>query len=418
MTDAPFTAQPISLYLHVPFCASKCAYCDFTSAPDAELPLPDEGVMWAVRRDLGPDATLSDAFCAAVPLFLQEFADAGVMSRVPSVYIGGGTPTVLGSRLPRLLEQVLGMVRLAPGAEVTVEANPDSVTAELAEELLRAGATRFSLGVQSFDDAVLATLGRRHDSRSAEAAACTLVATGAQVSLDLICGVPGQSVDSWRESLERGIATGVGHLSVYPLSIEVGTPLESLIESGSCAEPDPDVAAEMMEIAAERLTDAGFERYEVASYARPGQRAVHNVGYWTGVPYLGVGPGAASMLPVPVALRTPMQHYVRTWPESWRARFTVNDTLESFLGYLWDRQPATLEALSDTDAAREDAMLGLRMSDGISDALASEAGATEVLRALEVDGLLEHDDHSGRWRTTERGWLLGNEVFSRVWAGE
>ncbi|TLM98774.1 MAG: hypothetical protein FDZ75_01590, partial [Actinobacteria bacterium] len=133
------------------------------------------------------------------------------------------------------------------------------------------------------------------------------------------------------------------------------------------------------------------------------------------VPYLGVGPSAASMLPVEVALGTPMEHYVRTWPVDWRARFVVNDTLESFLGYLWDRQPATLEPLSERDAFREDAMLGLRMREGITARLAEKAGATEALTDLWSTGLVAQVD--GRWILTERGWLLGNEVFERVWGG-
>lgn len=408
--------HPVSLYLHVPFCATKCAYCDFTSSPSASHLLPEEGVLWAVREHFGPDATLADAYCAAVPLFMQEFADSGVLDNVPSIYVGGGTPTVLGDRLPALLARVVSMVGLEPGAEVTVEANPDSLTAEIARSLLDAGATRFSLGVQSFDDAVLKVLGRCHDANTAEQAAAILHDSGAPFSVDLMCAVPGQSIASWRATLESALATGAGHLSVYPLSIEQGTPLAYAVEAGTVAEPDADVAAEMMQLAAEVLGDAGLVRYEVASYARPGHEARHNTGYWTGVPYLGVGPSAASMLPIPLALRTPLSHYVRTWPAEWRARFVINDTLESFLGYLWDRQPASLEALTAEEAAREDAMLGLRLADGIPVEAARGAGVESVLESLASEGLVERAD--GRWRTTERGWLLGNEVFSRVWTGE
>lgn len=408
-------ASPVSLYLHVPFCRTKCAYCDFTSATDAASPLPDEGIMWAVRRDLGPDATLVDAFCEAVPLFLQEFADRGLFRSVPSVYVGGGTPTVLGERLPTLIARVLGLTSLSADAEVTVEANPDSVTPALVDALRAVGVNRFSLGVQSFDPGVLRTLGRCHTAEQAEAAAAIIASSGAEFSVDLICGVPGLDEAAWRDSVSRAIATGAGHLSVYPLSVEDGTPLAARIEAGELADVDPDEAARHMEIAYAMLADAGFERYEVASYARPGKRARHNVGYWTGVPYLGVGPGAASMLPVPLALMTPMDHYLRTWPSDWRARFVMNDSLASFLGYLWDRQPASLEPLSGEDAAREDAMLGMRMSDGISSELATRAGVGAVLESLAADGLVVFAE--GRWSTTDRGWLLGNEVFERIWSG-
>ncbi|TLM97233.1 MAG: radical SAM protein, partial [Actinobacteria bacterium] len=159
----------VALYLHVPFCRTKCAYCDFTSAPDADSLLPEEGVVWAVRELLPADATLADAYCEAVPLFLDEFATRGLLGNVPSVYVGGGTPTVLGERLPRLLGRVLELATLAPDAEVTCEANPDSVDAGLAEKLVAAGVNRFSLGVQSLDADVLATLGRCHTAEQAEA---------------------------------------------------------------------------------------------------------------------------------------------------------------------------------------------------------------------------------------------------------
>lgn len=404
---------PVSLYLHVPFCVSKCDYCDFTSAPVADQPLPEEGVMWAIRERAGQNATLADAFAVAVPLYLAEFAERGVLARVPSVYIGGGTPTVLGDRLVGLVEQTLALCGLERDAEVCVEANPDTVTATLAEALVAAGVNRFSLGVQSFDDDVLATLGRCHDASSARRAVDVLGSTGARVSIDLICGVPGQTLDSWRATVATAIETGVGHVSVYPLSLEEGTPLAARVEAGRLDEPDPDAAAEMMLLAERMLPEAGLSRYEVASYAREGERAAHNTGYWTGRPYLGVGPAAASMLPIPLALLTPMDHYVRTWPESWNARFVVNDTLESFLGYLWDRQPASLLPVTDDESAREAAMLGLRLSDGITEAVAERAGAREALERLQAQGLIEHAD--GCWRTTTRGWLLGNEVFEAVW---
>ncbi len=422
-SDPQPVSSAVALYLHVPFCRTKCAYCDFTSAPTAELPVPDEGVMWAVRRGLAPDATLADAYCAAVPLFLEEFVSRGVLCDVPSVYVGGGTPTALGERLPELLERVLGQIGLRPGAEVTVEANPDSLTPELVTDLVNAGATRFSLGVQSVDDEVLALLGRCHTAAQARAAAALLAECGAPFSVDLICGVPDprgpeEAEAAWRASVEWAATCGASHASVYPLMVEDGTALQVRIDAGELPDPDPDVAAAQMALAEEILRDAGgMERYEIASYARPGCRARHNTGYWTGVPYLGVGPSAASMMPVSLALATPMDHYVRTWPQDWRARFVINDSLDSFLGYLWDRQPASLEALTPEEAAREDAMLGMRLTEGISAALAERAGATEALATLAGDGLVEARDDGG-WRLTHAGWLLGNEVFGRVWGGE
>lgn len=406
----------LSIYVHVPFCAAKCAYCDFVSACDAGSPIPDEGVMWAVRSRVGEHATMADAFAVAVPLFLEEFAHRGLLANVPSIYIGGGTPTMLGDRLVQMLHAVLDQVTLAPDAEVTVEANPDSLTPELVQGLMVNGANRFSLGVQSFDDRILADLGRIHSAEQAMAAAAMLKDAGAHFSIDLMCGVPGLDDDTWRKSLEIAATSGASHVSVYPLTLEQGTRLEDRVANGDLPEPDDDQAADQMRIAAEVLGDGGLDRYEIASFARPGCRSKHNVGYWTGVPYLGVGPSGASMLPIPLALRTPMDHYVRTWPEDWRARFVINDTMDSFLGYLWDRQPAELTPVTAEEAAREDAMLGLRLTDGIEDDLAERAGVVGRLKSLETAGLVAHDE--GRWRTTERGWLLGNEVFSAVWIND
>jgi oxygen-independent coproporphyrinogen-3 oxidase len=409
-------SEELALYLHVPFCAAKCSYCDFVSASDANDPVPEEGVMWGVRSGLADGSTLADAYVAAVPIFLQEFAARGLLAAVPSVYLGGGTPTMLGARLPQLLQSVLALASLQDGAEVTVEANPDSLTPELLDTTIKAGANRFSLGVQSFDDELLSDLGRCHTAQQASDAAKMLKESGVRFSVDLICGVPGLEEDVWRHSVAKAIASGAEHVSVYPLSVERGTLLYDRIASGVLPEIDDDLAAEQMVIAAGLLQAAGLNRYEVASYARSGCEARHNVGYWTGVPYLGVGPSAASMMPVTLAKKTPMDHYVRTWPDDWRARFVVNDTLESFLSYLWDRQPAELEPITSEQAVREDAMLGLRMVDGIEDSLAEKAAILERLSKLESAGLVEHAD--GRWRTTQRGWLLGNDVFSEVWLGE
>ncbi|MDZ4168827.1 MAG: radical SAM family heme chaperone HemW [Coriobacteriia bacterium] len=407
----------VSLYLHVPFCVSKCAYCDFTSAADDPCArVPAETVHY-VADALPSGADYGDAYVAALLAYLEEFVDAGVLHAVPSVYIGGGTPTLLGSRLAGLVTALRALPGLSADTEVTVEANPDSLTPALAAELASAGVTRVSLGVQSFDDQVLAWLGRRHDAAAAEAAASALRAAGLPFSVDLMCGVPGQVAASWAESVQRAIATGAGHVSVYPLSVEDDTPLAASIARGEVPEPDADTAADHLAVAATALRAAGFERYEVASYARPGQECRHNIRYWTGGAYLGVGPGAASMLPVHTAKKTPLSaRVVYSWPDDWRVRFTWHDTTSGFLSCLWDCPPVAIEALDASDAVREDAMLGLRLSAGITDELATRAGAQTGLAELADAGLVEHV--GGRWRTTERGWLLGNEVFGRVWSGE
>jgi oxygen-independent coproporphyrinogen III oxidase len=386
--------SPVALYVHVPFCKSRCSYCDFTSSSE-----PFSGVT-------------IDGYLAGVERSLRTYGEAGLLKQVPSIYFGGGTPTVLGTALPKLVALVLDHATLATGAEVTVEANPESLNAELLDALVSSGINRVSLGVQSFDDATLALLGRCHDASAARAAASLLADSGVDFSIDLICGVPGLTNDCWLETVAEAITSGAEHVSVYPLSIEEGTPLGRLVDAGQLDEPDEDAAADQMLAAARLLEEAGFERYEVASYARPGRRARHNSVYWSGGAYLGIGPSAASMLPGSLAVKVPALRDAADGGDS-RIRYVMHEELASFV----DREdelhaPSFVETLTGEDATREDAMLGLRLSDGISDDLAGEAGIGVALAQLELEGLVVHV--SGHWRVTERGWLLGNEVFSRV----
>lgn len=420
--NARTTNDPVSLYIHVPFCPSKCAYCDFVSAAvDVSAPAPggdDAMVTGATPRDLG------DAYVDAVLAHVAGAAEEGVLDAVPTVYVGGGTPTLLGERLVRLVRGVRAVPGLAADVEFTVETNPETTSESLTHALVLAGVTRFSLGIQSFDDDVLAALGRCHDAMAAERAAAVLRDSGMPFSLDLICGVPGQSDTSWRDSVERAIATGAGHVSVYPLSIEDGTPLSRAIDAGVLPEPDSDTAAEMMETAADLLTAAGLERYEVASYARPGQASRHNSVYWTGGEYLGIGPSAASMMSTAMLRRLARPAYeaaaadatADSYADSDRVRIVWAETLGDFLGGGLAQAPAQVETLSRADALREDAMLGMRMSSGITETLAEEAGVITALESLAASGLVARVE--GRWRPTRKGWLLGNEVFSAIWTGE
>ena len=389
----------VALYVHVPFCRSKCAYCDFYSLAGHEQ--------------------LQPAFVDAALFEAGHWSHYDLLDDVPSLYVGGGTPTALGGELPRLVAGLLETACLRSDADITVETNPETTDAALVDALVAAGVGRFSLGVQSFDDAVLRVLGRPHDARRAADAARLLAASGASLSLDLICGAPGQTEASWRGTLHRAVETGASHLSVYPLSVEGGTPLEATVAAGSVAAPDPDVAAEMMLTAESVLRDAGLYRYEVANYARPGSESRHNLVYWQGGAYLGIGPHAASMLPFR-ALRDVASS------ECWalgqlaedgqpaRARFSRDVQLLDYLKAPL-ASPGPFELLSAAQTAREDVMLGLRLVRGVTHAAVEAAGLPEVLRRLEGEGLVESED--GRWRTTERGWLLGNRVFGAVWNG-
>lgn len=411
MTDRPASASlqeapptPVAIYVHVPFCLSKCAYCDFYSEAGE-----------AQHHGRFVDAALFEA---------GHWSHYDLLDDVPTLYFGGGTPTVLGPELVRLVEGLVLTSGLRPDAEITVETNPEVTDPGLVAALIAAGVNRFSLGVQSFDDEVLRTLGRCHDADRARDAIRTLRDSGVAFSIDLICGVPGQSAESWEATLEEAVACGARHVSVYPLSIEEGTPMAAAVESGALAAPDSDEAADMMIAAEVALAAAGMPRYEVASYAQPGHEARHNLTYWTGGSYLGIGPHAASMLPFEAFERVAAGE---GWPapavagEPWtRARFTRITTLQEYLRHPLAR-PEPLELLTAAQVAREDVMLGLRLTLGVEAGSAEAAGVTEVLADLAEEGLLTLDpdgDGVARWRTTQRGWLLGNRVYGAVWNAE
>ena len=396
--------EPVSLYVHVPFCVSKCAYCDFYSqAGGGELHAPFV------------DAALFEA---------GHWSHYDLLDDVPTLYIGGGTPTLLADGLVRLVEGLFETANVRPDAEVTIETNPETTDAALVARLIEAGVTRFSLGVQSFDDDVLKTLGRCHDAEKAREATRILRDSGAAFSIDLICGVPGQTPGSWVATLEEAVRCGARHLSVYPLSVEEGTPLAASIAGGRLPAPDPDEAADMMLAAEGALTAEGMPRYEVASYAQPSHESRHNLVYWTGGSYLGVGPHAASMLTAEQYRRVAEGEGWATPPASEppcaRARFTREASLEEYVRRpLAD--PGPVEFLDADETAREDAMLGLRTTAGITAAQAEAAGAVKALVGLAEQGLVrvtESADGESRWRTTEQGWLLGNRVFEAVWTAE
>ncbi len=383
-------ALPGHVYVHVPFCASRCDYCDFYSIVDE---LHEHTVTYVA-------AATSEAY---------RWASRGLPGVLETLYIGGGTPTVLGGQLIRLVTDILERFPVRKAAEVTVEGNPDTLHAGLVDPLAAAGVTRVSVGVQSFDDRDLRLLGRRHDAAKAEAACAAVRAAGLQLSVDLMCGVPGQTPSVWIDTLERAIATGAGHVSVYPLSVEEGTPLAAAIDTGLVAAPDPDMAADMLLAAETLLERAGIIRYEVANYARPGEESRHNTAYWTGRPYLGIGPSAHGMLDPATAQ---WANFIGAPDGVARVRYAnVRDVERWFMG-----ESPEIETLDAGQSAREDIMLGLRLVAGVSRVTVDHAGLTPVLESLRDQGLVELA--AERWRTTTRGWLLGNEVFGRVWAGE
>ncbi len=279
-------ALPSHLYVHVPFCASKCDYCDFASVPCA-------------------DPAIVRAVFAGIRTQLLGWQRSGLDGVLDTVYFGGGTPSLCSGEVSDLLVFIKDTFVVHPVAEITVEANPDSVSPKTVHGLAAAGVTRVSVGVQSLADKDLRVLGRRHDSEAALRACDTVLDAGLDLSVDLMCAIPGQSRSSWADTLRRAADVGARHVAVYPLSIEPSTPMHVAVESGLLAEPDPDTAADHMMLAAESLAFHGFERYEVANYATDAaHRSRHNTAYWTGRSYIGVGPGAHGMVDGRVAVQT------------------------------------------------------------------------------------------------------------------
>jgi putative oxygen-independent coproporphyrinogen III oxidase len=373
--------QPFGIYVHVPFCASRCGYCDFNTYTATELG--------------GGGAAASYADTALTELRLAREVLGGRHPPVSTVFFGGGTPTLLPSPdLVRILRAIDDRFGLAADAEITTEANPESVTPASLAALRDGGFTRVSFGMQSVAPHVLDTLDRRHTpGRAVEAVTEARAAGFAQVSLDLIYGTPGETHDDWRASLATAIATGVDHVSAYSLIVEPGTRLAARITRGELPMPDDDVLAERYAIADEVLAAAGFDWYEVSNWARaPAARARHNLLYWTGGNWWGIGPGAHSHV-----------GGVRWWnvkhPREYAARLAAGQS-----------PAAARERLGEAEQTLEHVMLGLRLREGIDlTALPADAG-TAAQRAHD-DGLLDATAHlAGRAVLTLRGRLLADAV--------
>lgn len=391
-----------ALYLHIPFCKAKCAYCDFDSRALGGCEL--ERAM--------------DAYCARLLTLVDRHGAAGELDRVRTVYIGGGTPSLLGDRLPQVVRRVRSY---CSPIEFTCEANPESFDMDLAQALRDAGVTRVSLGVQSLDTGELRAIGRIHTAEQAMLAIAQAKAVGFSTSCDVICGLPGQTVESFSRTLESLLALRPDHVSVYPLQLEEGTPLARMEEDGLVQVPDEDFQAACMDLAARALSAAGFERYEVASYAQPGHRCRHNIAYWTGMPYLGLGRSAAGMFDVgcglAVAASPPAcapEGFADLVPAGFtgRVRFKqLDDAGERFES----------ELLAPREAMAEDLMLACRMTDGIGIGLLKRACALipehELRAACEAavrSGLAAWDGRA--LVPTHLGWLEGNELFCLLWA--
>jgi oxygen-independent coproporphyrinogen III oxidase len=386
--------MPLGIYISVPFCRTKCSYCNFAS---------DVFSRTAFDRYV-------DRVCGDIASARRTAAEmGGQMERaVDSVYLGGGTPTVLEPRqLAPIFAQVREEFNVEPTAEITIECAPGTLSDSALETFLRCGVNRVSLGVQSFVDEETAAVGRLHKRNTVFTEIERLRASGiTNINIDLIAGLPHQTTESWNFSIEQTLATGVPHVSVYMLEIDEDSRLgRELIAGGTRYHahfvPDEDVVADFYIAACDRLSFAGIAQYEISNLAREGFESRHNLKYWTRQPYLGFGVDAHSMLP-------------SVTPELDAVRFSTTDELEKFAG----GAPLQQIEVSPRAALEENLFLGLRLNRGVNlPALRTRFGDEGVdhvqstITKVIQDGLMEERNECVR--LTPLGRLLSNEVFQR-----
>lgn len=383
--DHPITRShdhPIAcgLYLHLPFCLSRCGYCSFV-----------------VSTDLSSATRYGEALAREIALAAPDSHGESF----DSVYFGGGTPSLTpSSELARLLDALRAGFRIAPSAEVTLEANPEDVSEESVRRWVATGVTRVSVGVQSFEDRELSAVGRRHDADGARRALAILASNGLFFSADLILGLPEQTSDSFRRSLDALCASGAGHVSIYLLETEKSKAIEADRRVHPSRYLCDDAQADLWLEMGETLRGRGYGHYEISNWALPGQESRHNLKYWRRIPTLGLGVSAH---------------------EFWGGRRRANvSSLERYREEIArGHRPLCMDrAIGPEEEARERVVLGLRLSDGVAagdfESCIRRSGdprLPEDYAAWKTEGLLE--DSSERVRLTERGFLMSNEILCR-----
>ncbi len=381
--------RTLSAYVHIPFCASRCGYCDFNTYTAAELQRDGTSIT---------AATYPDRVIAEVNWLRKEQAsDSRALS---TVFFGGGTPTLIDSKeLVRILQSLKSIYGFTEDVEVTTEANPDSVTLKDLETLRAGGFTRVSFGHQSSATNVLALLERTHTpGKTWEAVRDARSAGFEHVSVDLIYGSPGETDSDLAETLDQVSAADVDHVSAYSLIVEPGTRLAARVARGEIPNPSDDVAAHRYELIDSKLSSLGMTWYEVSNWSKPGGECRHNIAYWRNQDWLGIGPGAHAHTAG-----------TRSWnlkhPAAWAARVDegVSATADS-------------EVLEPMDIAHEDIMLGLRLREGLSLSALGEAALTQAQQAVS-EGLLDPNRFAeGMAVLTFQGRLLADGLVARLWA--
>ncbi|WP_022859504.1 radical SAM family heme chaperone HemW [Bifidobacterium magnum] len=406
------------VYVHVPFCMRRCGYCDFNTY---------------TATDLGGGASRTNYANLAIRdmCLTRAWQEAhGVHEpAASSVFFGGGTPTLLpASDLARMLQAVRDTWGVAPGAEITTEANPDTLDDAYVAELADAGFTRISFGMQSAVPHVLRTLDRTHTPSNVEAGVRAADRHGLRSSVDLIYGAPGESLEDWTTSVRTAIGLGVNHVSAYALTVEPETKMGRKIAAGTLPKPDDDDEAAKYEIADRLLSEAGFQWYEVSNWARPGHESRHNLGYWRNVDWAGIGPGAHSHYNAALAPAgtphtdgfratgaTPGEPVepagdtttaaVRSWeiahPKRWAQAMELGRVP-------WQDS----ETINPTEAGEEELLLGLRLRDGFDTTALAGAIPESAWSELEKEGLIRMEGE--RAVPTLRGRLLNDTIITRL----
>lgn len=373
---------PFGLYIHVPFCSSRCGYCDFNTYTPGELGGGNQipGYLDALEKEL-------------------DIAAQRVGRSVDTVFIGGGTPSLLGAEgLGRVLDSVRATFGLSRGAEVTTESNPESTSPEFFAGLLESGFNRISLGMQSASSAVLRVLERQHTpGRAFDAAEEALAAGFEHVNLDMIYGTPTETDDDVRRTVEKTLATGVDHVSAYSLIVEESTRMARKVAKGQLPAPEEDTYARRYELIASQLEACGFDWYEVSNWARPGGQCRHNRIYWVDGNWWGAGPGAHSHVDGERFFN--VKHPRRYVAELAAGRLPVQE----------------IEHLSEAERHTEKIMLGLRLAEGIPEAWLADA-ARLVTESYLRRGLLTR--HAGRIAVTKPGRLLADGIITDLLVAE
>lgn len=358
-----------ALYVHIPFCATRCGYCDFNAYADLDH--------------------LRSSYARAILTEARLWSDPWADLEVTTVFLGGGTPTRLDpDDIVSIFEGLRSSFDIAANAEITVEANPETLDAETIAALVSSGVNRVSMGAQSFDPGVLSFLERSHDPASVGRAVAALRAAGiGAINLDLIYGTPGETPSSWDASLAAALELAPDHVSAYALTVEPMTPLGRQVAAGSKPSPDADIQADRYDVACGTLAEAGYSHYEISNWAKPHEECQHNLWYWRRAPYLGLGCGA---------------HSYRDDRRWWNVR-----PPGEYLDLVADGKVPIggEEILDEEDIQLEKLLLGLRTSDGI---VRDDVSAEVALDTFIDGGLLE--SRGGRLRATDRGMFVANDL--------